>query len=66
MINNDYYWLLRELAVSARCSVTELCNEAKVSHTTVWRWKGGKNRPNMGTWDRIKAAAETIKARSAA
>lgn len=65
-MNNDYYWLLRELAVTARCSVTDLCREAKVSSTTVWRWKGGKNQPNMATWDRVQAAASAIKSKSAA
>lgn len=65
-MNNDFYWRLRELAVTARCSVTDLCREANVSPTTVWRWKGGKNQPNMATWQRVQAASETIKARSAA
>lgn len=61
-----HYWKIRELAVSARCSVSDLCREANVSHTTIWRWKGGKHQPNMATWQRILDACETIKAKAAA
>lgn len=44
-------------AVRAGVSVKALCERAGVSHATVWRWGKGKATPNMGTYERLMAAA---------
>ena len=65
MTTTAYYWKIRELAVTARTTVAEVCREAGISHTTVWRWKTGDSQPTTRTWDKIVAAAEAIKQRAA-
>lgn len=65
-MTKDFYWQLRELAVSARCTPAQLCREAGISQTTTWRWKGNKTQPTMRSWGKITAAAEAIKQRAAA
>ena len=64
-MTNDFYWQLRELAVSARCTPAALCREAGISATTAWRWKDNKTQPTMRSWGKITAAAAAITERAA-
>ncbi|MFY8205864.1 MAG: hypothetical protein ACOVKN_02360 [Arenimonas sp.] len=65
MNKNDPYWQLREMAVSARTSVAEICRIAGINSSTVWRWKAG-TQPNMRTWSRLLDAIEQIRQRGQA
>lgn len=60
-MKNDYYWMMCELAVSARCSPSELCRAAGLAPATALRWRGGENGPTMRTWGKVTEAAAAIK-----
>lgn len=44
----------------AGASVLQLCAEAGINRATWTRWKSGKNRPNMATWESTKAAFDDL------
>jgi transcriptional regulator with XRE-family HTH domain len=62
--NPDIYWRLRELAVTARCTLRALLKEAGVSSATVHEWTTGTKTPRPTTIARIHAAHARIKERN--
>jgi len=58
--NNDAFWKVRELAVTARCSVAALLREASVGASTVHQWKSGQSQPRAKTIQKINAAAQRL------
>lgn len=61
--NPEAFWKVRELAVSARCSVAALLREAGVGTSTVHQWKTGQSKPRPRTIQRLNAAAERLRER---
>jgi transcriptional regulator with XRE-family HTH domain len=64
MKSQDYRWTIRELAVAARTSVTNLLAEAGVSRATVARWAKDQAKPRASTIRRINSAAERLRERA--
>lgn len=59
--NPDLYWRIRELAVTARCTVGELLKEASVSTATVYQWTHCGRTPHPNTIARINGAHDRLK-----
>lgn len=64
--NPVIYWKIKELAVTARCSVGELLREAGVSTSTVHAWTHGGVTPSPRIIAKINQASERLRRRSAA
>ena len=62
--NPDLYWRIRELAVTARCSVGCLLKEAKVSTATVHEWTTGTKKPRPASLAKIYGAHVRMKERN--
>ena len=62
--NPDIYWRLRELAVTARCTVGVLLKEAHVSTATVHEWTNGTKKPRPTTLARIYGAHTRLQERN--
>lgn len=58
--NPDIYWRIRELAVTARCTVGALLKEAGVSTATVHTWTHGDSKPHPNTIARIQGAHDRL------
>ena len=41
-------------------SMSKFLAQCGVSRSTWWRWREGKGRPNMATWDRVQVAAHKL------
>lgn len=63
--NAETHWQIRELAVSARTSVSGLLREAKVSPATIHQWKTGQSKPRPTTIKRLNDAATRLRERNA-
>lgn len=63
--NAETYWRIRELAVSARTSVSGLLREARISPSTVHQWKTGKSKPRPNTIERLNNAVRRLRERNA-
>jgi hypothetical protein len=61
----EIHWRIRELAVSARTSVSGLLREARISPATVHQWKTGQCQPRANTIQRLNEAAERLRERNA-
>jgi len=59
--NPDLYWRIRELAVTARCTVGDLLREAKVSTAAAHAWTHGHKIPRPNTLMRITHAHARLK-----
>lgn len=58
---SDTHWRIRELAVSARTSVSGLLKEARISPATVHQWKTGQCKPRASTIQRLNEAAARLR-----
>lgn len=62
--NPDLYWKIRELAVTARCTVGALLREADISTSTVHQWTHENVEPRPQTIQRLRSAAERLRERA--
>lgn len=62
--NADAFWMVREMAVSARVSVAALLREASVGASTVHQWKHGQAHPRAKTIQKLNQAAERLRERN--
>lgn len=62
--NPDLYWRIRELAVTARCTVGALLKEARISTATVHEWTHGGKKPRPTSLARIYEAHILLKERN--
>lgn len=62
--NLERHWTIRELAVSARTSVSALLKEAGVSPATIHQWKTGRSQPRPNTIAKLNRAAERLRERN--
>jgi DNA-binding Xre family transcriptional regulator len=62
--NPEIYWKIKEMAVTARCTVGELLQEAGVSANTVRNWVNTDIHPRASTIRRLNEAAAKLKGRA--
>lgn len=62
-MSNDISLHIRSIEAqveAAGLSMTAFLAQAGIARTTWWRWRAGRGKPNMATWNRVQAVRHRL------